>query len=74
MGELCRTREARQPRGHLGPQPVPRDPLRQRHVHLRILLEDLEVPQGIEYSDDNLIQYLYENMNQTIRYYSIYRL
>ena len=46
MGELCRPREARQPRGHLGPQQVPRDPLRQRHVHLRILLEALEVGQA----------------------------
>ena len=46
VGELCRTREAGQPRGHLGPQPVPRDPLRQRHVHLRVLLEDLEVTKG----------------------------
>ena len=46
VGELCCPGEAGQPRWHLGPQQVPRDPLRQRHVHLWLLLEDLEVAQG----------------------------
>ena len=46
VGELCCPGEAGQPRGHVGPQQVPRDPLRQRHVHLWVLLEDLEVTQG----------------------------
>ena len=43
LGHLPNPREAKQPRWHVGLLQVSGNQVGQRHVHLRLLLEDLEV-------------------------------